>query len=137
MTEATDLRSKLARAKGLGSAHHGVSHWWLQRVTAVALVPTSLWFFYSLLTMMLSPDVTRVAAWLAMPLNAFVTIVLLVAGFFHAKLGTQVVIEDYVHTPFAKYSLLLLNTFVCFVFAAVGIVAVLKLHFLDITSASL
>jgi succinate dehydrogenase / fumarate reductase membrane anchor subunit len=137
MESSSDLRSKLARAKGLGSAHHGVEHWWWQRVTAVALVPLSVWFLYSLITNMLSSDVSLVHVWLASPFNALALIVMLVAGLFHAKLGAQVVIEDYIKPPYAKYGLLLINTFVCGIFAIIGIVAILKLHFLDIASASL
>lgn len=137
MKPTTDLRSKLARARGLGSAHHGVEHWWWQRVTALALVPLSVWFLYSLITSLLTSDVTHIAGWLAAPFNALALVLMLVAGLFHAKLGAQVVIEDYIKPPVLKYSLLLLNTFVCGIFAVVGIVAVLKLHFLDIISASL
>lgn len=128
-----DLRSAIARAKGFGSAHHGVSHWWWQRVTALALVPLSLWFMVALVTLMLTPDVTKVAEWLASPLASLVMVLLLLALFAHAKLGVQVVIEDYVHTPAMKYTLLLLLSFFCFVFAAAGIIAVLRLHLLDVT----
>ncbi len=133
----SDLRSKLAKAKGLGAAHHGVSHWWWQRLTAVALVPLTVWFLYSLLTAMLSPEVTRIAEWLSSPVNVLMIVLLLVATFAHAKLGVQVVIEDYIHAPFMKYSLLLILTLVCFTFPAAGIIAVLKLHFLDLTAASM
>ena len=130
---SSDLRSKLSKAKGLGAAHHGVSHWWLQRVTAVAMLPLSLWFFYELLMMMRSPDVAVVAAWFASLAHAVMLILLLVATFYHAKLGMQVVIEDYVKGPVAKYSLLLANVFVCYAFATICILAVLRLHFLDIS----
>lgn len=137
MQNSSDLRSTLSRAKGLGAAHHGVSHWWWQRVTAVALVPLLVWFLYALVTLMLTPDVTRIAEWLASPLDALAMVLMLAALFVHAKLGMQVVIEDYVHTPALKYTLLLLVAFLCFAFASAGIIAVLRLHFLDITSASL
>lgn len=131
-----DLRSSLSRARGLGSAHHGVGHWWLQRLTAVAIAPLSLWVLYSLLTVMLTPEVTKVAEWLAVPLNALVMVLLLSAVFWHAKLGVQVVVEDYVKHPFLKYGLLILTAFACFAFCAVGIIAILKLHFLDLTSTT-
>ena len=129
----SDLRSKLGRARGLGSAHDGVSHWWLQRVTAVALIPLSLWFVYALMTVMLAPSVAHVAQWFLSPLNTIVTILLLITTFIHAKLGLQVVIEDYVHSPSMKYTLLLANLFTCFIFAAISILAVLKLHLLDVS----
>lgn len=125
---ASDLRSKLSRAKGLGPAHHGVSHWWVQRVTAVALVPLSLWFLAGLLSAMLSSDASALAAWLSSPLNALLLALLLIAMFWHAKLGLQVVIEDYVHAPARKYTLLLANNFLCFLFAAAGLMAIIKLH---------
>ena len=128
----TNLQSKLKRVKGLGTAHHGVQHWWLQRVTALALVPLSLWFTASLVTTMLSPNVIKVAAWFASPANAVLMGMLLIAMFVHVRLGIQVIIEDYVHSHGRKYVLLLANTFLCFAFAAVSILAVLKLHLLDI-----
>lgn len=131
---ASELRSRLSKVKGLGSAHHGVSHWWLQRLTALALVPLSLWFITSLVTAMLSPSFIEVAAWFASPFNTVVMVLMIVALFTHAKLGMQVVIEDYVHGPMAKYTLLLANTFFCYACGAVGVVAVLKLHFLDVVA---
>lgn len=132
---SADLQSKLKRVKGLGSAHHGVQHWWLQRVTAVALLPLSLWFTSALVTIMLSPNVVKVATWFASPVNAVVMVMFLVAMFWHAKLGVQVVIEDYVKCPVKKYGLLLLSGFICFIFASLSILAVLKLHFLDTGSS--
>ncbi len=135
LNKAPDLRSKLKRVKGLGSAHHGAQHWWLERVTSVALVPLSLWFVSSLVTGMLSPNVVKVATWFASPVNAIMMVMLLMTMFVHTRMGVQVVIEDYIKCPFKKYSLLLLNTFICYLFAALSILAVLKLHFLDVGSA--
>ncbi|MDE3015407.1 MAG: succinate dehydrogenase, hydrophobic membrane anchor protein [Pseudomonadota bacterium] len=132
MTSGSPLRTRLARVKGLGAAHRGVSHWWWQRVTALALIPLSLWFVASLVSALLLPDVMKVAQWFASPVNALLMIALLAALFLHAKLGVQVIIEDYVHSPVMKYTLLLLNMFICFAFAAVCILAVLKLHMIDV-----
>lgn len=134
---ANDLRSKLAKAKGWGSAKDGVSHWWIQRVTAVALVPLTLWFMYSLFTAMLYSSPSDVAQWFSSPVHSIVMVLMLVAAFWHAKLGLQVVIEDYVHVPCCKYTLLLGNTFLCFVCGALSVLAVLRLHFLDIASGAL
>ncbi len=129
------MRSRLGRVKGLGSAHHGVGHWWQQRVTAVALIPLSLWFVCSLITALLSPNVIHVAEWFSSPINSMFMIMLLGVTFVHAKLGVQVIIEDYVKCNVSKYCLLLLNTFVCYAFAGISILAVLKLHFLDVATS--
>jgi succinate dehydrogenase / fumarate reductase membrane anchor subunit len=128
---STNLQTRLKRVRGLGSAHHGAHHWWLQRVTAVAMIPLALWFTAAVVTGMLSPNVVKVAVWFASPVNAVMMVLLLLSMFVHARLGVQVVIEDYVKCPVKKYGLLLLNTFLCVVFAALSILAVLKLHFLD------
>ena len=136
MISHSSLRTGLARIRGLGAAHSGVSHWWWQRLTALALIPLSIWFITSLVTALLLPDVLKVSQWFSSPVNAVLMVSMLIALFLHAKLGVQVIIEDYVHQPVAKYVLLLLNTFICFAFAVVCILAVLKLHMLDISSGS-
>ena len=133
MKPASELQSKLAKAKGLGSAKHGVGHWWFQRVTAVALIPLALLFVAAVLRTLMAHDITTVMAWFASPVNAFLLATMLVAMFYHAKLGLQVVIEDYVKCPCAKYGLLLGNIFFCFGGATLSIITVLKLHFLDVT----
>lgn len=129
------MRSRLGKVRGLGSAHHGVSHWWLQRVTAVAMVPLTLWFVTSLVTALLSPNVIAVAQWFSSPINSMFTIMLLVAVFMHARLGIQVVVEDYVSCRVTRYGALMLNTFACFALAVISILAVLKLHFLDVVTS--
>lgn len=133
MKPASELRSKLGRAKGLGSAKHGVGHWWFQRLTAVALIPLTLWFIANILCTLTARDITTVMAWFASPVNAFLLASMLVALFYHAKLGLQVIIEDYIKCPCGKYALLLGNVFFCFGGASLSIIAVLKLHFLDVT----
>jgi len=88
---ADRLRSPLGRALGLGSAKEGVEHWWLQRVTAVALVPLALWFVTTLVAH-LGADRTAATDWLGSPLTAVAMILLVVATFVHMALGLQVVI---------------------------------------------
>ncbi len=134
-TSSSNLTTKLSRVRGLGAAHHGVSHWWLQRVTAIALIPLSLWFVRGLVTLVQSSNVATVAVWLSSPVNAIVLTLLQVALFYHLKLGLQVVIEDYIKSPVCKYGMLLANTFLCFAFAAIGILSILKLHLLDVATS--
>jgi len=124
----TGLRSSLGRARGLGAAKDGVAHWWAQRVTAVALVPLALWLAYSLARLSFT-DHAAVTAWIAQPWVAIALVLTLFATFYHAKLGLQVVIEDYVHGGFAKHAMLLLSTFATFVLGAGSIFAVLKIAF--------
>jgi succinate dehydrogenase / fumarate reductase membrane anchor subunit len=90
------LQSPLSRVLGLGSAKQGAAHWWAQRLTAVALIPLTLWFAFALLGL---PDGSYavVAQFIAAPLNSILLILLVIALVYHSSLGLQVVIEDYVH----------------------------------------
>ena len=92
-----NMRSPLARAIGLGSAKEGVGPWWAERVSAVALVPLTLWFAASIIAHTGS-DYATFIVWLKTPLTAILMILLLIALFYHTALGLQVVIEDYVHS---------------------------------------
>ena len=90
-----DYRSPLARVRGLGSAKAGTSHWWMQRVTAVALIPLSYWLI-TFLNLSLNAPYQHTVEWLATPLNTLCIVAWVLAVFYHAALGLQVVIEDYV-----------------------------------------
>jgi len=125
---AARLRSPVGRAIGLGSAKEGVEHWWLQRVTAVALVPLTLWFVIAVVRLS-SADIDTVRDWVGRPLPAILLVLLLIATFWHASLGLQVVIEDYVHTDLAKLGLLIVIRLACFALAVAGIIAVLGIAF--------
>lgn len=118
------MRSPLGRAIGLGSAKEGVEHWWLQRLTAVALVPLTLWFVIAIIRFA-GADIDTVRDWVGSPLPAILLVLLLIAIFWHASLGLQVVIEDYVHAEFAKLGLLIVVRLACFALAVAGIFAVL------------
>jgi succinate dehydrogenase / fumarate reductase membrane anchor subunit len=120
------LRSPLGKVLGRGSAGEGVGHWWVQRVTAVALLPLTAWFGISLLTHSLqSYDAMR--GWIGQPWVAVLSLVLVLTLAWHSKLGVEVVVEDYVHGKGAKITLLLLSTFVHVLAAAAGSFAILLL----------
>jgi len=123
---ARDLRSDLARVRGLGSAKEGVAHWWAQRVTAVALIPLVVWFVAAIVSLVGQPH-AAVVDWIASPLPSLLLVLLLVATFHHAQLGLQVVIEDYVHSEGTKLVLILLVKGAAVVLGLAGIFAVLRI----------
>lgn len=90
-----NFRSPLARVRGLGSAKAGTSHWWMQRVTAVALIPLSFWLII-FLDLSLNAPYQQTVEWLTSPLNTVCMVAWVLAVFYHAALGLQVVIEDYI-----------------------------------------
>jgi succinate dehydrogenase / fumarate reductase membrane anchor subunit len=120
------MRSPLGRAIGLGSAKEGVEHWWRQRVTALALVPLTLWFVVAVIGLV-GADHAVFVAWVRSPMPALLLVLLLVATFYHAALGLQVVIEDYIHGEAMRLAAVLIMRLLCIVFALRGIFAVLKL----------
>ena len=125
MTPASQrFRAPLGRVRGLGAAKEGVQHWWVQRLTAVALVPLSLWFVASIIALA-GADHAAVTAWLAAPLPLGLMIVLIVATFWHAQLGVQVVVEDYVHAEGVKIVALVLVKFASLALALAAILALL------------
>ena len=123
-----DLRSDLARVRGLGSAKDGVHHWWVQRLSAVALVPLGIWFVVSAITLAgVSLDGFR--TWLNTGANVFLMILFVATLFYHLKLGLQVVIEDYVHNEGVKLALIVAIKFIAVFFGLVAIVASMRIGF--------
>jgi succinate dehydrogenase / fumarate reductase, membrane anchor subunit len=120
------MRSPLGRAIGLGSAKEGVEHWWMQRITAVALVPLMLWFVIAVIGLV-GADLETVQNWVSRPLPAILLMLLLIASFYHMSLGLQVVIEDYVHSELPKLGLVIAIRLLCFALAVAGIFAVLSI----------
>lgn len=121
-----DLRSDLARVRGLGSAKEGVAHWWAQRLTALALVPLALWFVGSVVSLV-GASQGAVLRWIGSPVSAVLMISLLIAVFHHTQLGLQVVIEDYVHHAGVRIALLIIVKGAAFLLALAGVLAVLQI----------
>ena len=124
----SDLRTPLARARGLGSARYGVHHWWAQRLTAIALVPLVVWFAISLV-MMSGADYGTVRAWIGSPVVMVLLILTIAVGLHHGQLGLQVVIEDYVHGDGSKLALIVAVRFIAIFFGLATIVAILRIGF--------
>jgi succinate dehydrogenase / fumarate reductase membrane anchor subunit len=122
------FRTPLARVRGLGSAKSGTHHWWMQRLTAVALVPLSLWLVASLINLA-TADHATVVAWLSSPVAAVLLCALIVAIFHHGQLGLQVVLEDYVHTEWLKLLSIVLTKLLALLLAAICLFAVLSIAF--------
>jgi succinate dehydrogenase / fumarate reductase membrane anchor subunit len=116
------LQAPLARVLGLGSAKEGTGHWWAQRLTAVGLVPLTLWFIVSVIGMP-HGNYEIVTAWMAEPINAIGLILLVMTLVYHSELGLQVVIEDYVHGAAGVVALIVVK-FLHIVLAVAGIYAI-------------
>ncbi len=111
-------RTDIKNARNLGSAKSGYHHWWMQRMTAVALVPLTIWFMLMVANHTQS-SFTSVQIWMSHPVNAILLSLLVVISFYHAAIGLQVVIEDYIHNAIVK------------------IIAILSINFIAILSVSL
>lgn len=119
------LRSPLGRVLGMGSAKQGVHHWWVQRLTSVALVPLSIWFLVSLLSLP-SLGHAAVTAWMAQGVTALLLILFVVVAAWHSQLGLRVIVEDYVHGAGVKTLTLVAITFAHVVIASAGVLAVVR-----------
>lgn len=121
-------KTPLGRVRGLGSAKDGTHHWWAQRLTAIALVPLTIWFVISVL-MMIGADRGTMVSWLGNPVTAGLMVMLILATFHHAQLGLQVVIEDYVHSEAWKIGLIIFVKFAALLLGGIAVISVLKLAF--------
>lgn len=124
-----DYRTPIGRARGLGSAKSGTGHFWWQRVTAIVLALLVPWLVGTLVSF-IGADLLSVQIALARPLNAILIAVFVLALFWHAKLGMQVVIEDYVHTRALEITLQLLVTFACVFGALASLYAIARIAFI-------
>ncbi len=122
----SNLRTPLSKVKGLGSAKGGTDHFWMQRVTALALIPLVIWFCLSL-AFMPNANYATMLTWLSSPFNAVLLIVTLIAGFYHAALGMQIIFEDYISNHGTRIIAIIVSNLLLFFFAALGVFSVLKI----------
>jgi succinate dehydrogenase / fumarate reductase, membrane anchor subunit len=120
-----NYRTPLARARGLGSAKHGVGHWISERITAVALVPLTLWGVFGAITIA-GGDYDTAVAWISLPVNAVLMLLLVAVAFWHMHAGMRVIVEDYIHKTMTKSALLIANLFVCALVGALTVFSILK-----------
>lgn len=123
-----NYRTPLKTARGLGSAKDGTAHWWAQRLTALALVPLTIWFVASVAALT-GADHAAVVQWISSPVVSVLLVLLVMATFHHGQLGLQVVIEDYVHHEGAKLALIIAVKGLAFVLGVAAIVAILRIAF--------
>lgn len=122
----TQLRSPLGRVRGLGSARGGTRHWWLQRVTSLALLPLTLWFAVSAASLA-GASHDRVTGWIGDPVNAVLLLAAIGLTFHHTAAGLQVVVEDYARPEWAKVGGILAIKAICWLLALASALAVLRI----------
>ena len=122
------MENALARAHGSGSAQDGTQHWWAQRLSSLLLIPLVAWLIYAAVQLS-GADYDTAAAFVARPLNSGVSILVALTIFYHARLGLQVVVEDYVHTPWLEITMQMLIKLFALVGALVATLAILRIAF--------
>ena len=123
------FRTPVGRARGLGSAQSGFRHWWMQRVTAVALIPLTLWLGVAIAALP-GASYSDVVGWVGEPVNAIFLMSLVVATCYHAALGLQVVVEDYVHSERVKIGTIMVLNLLFALAVLVAFYAFLRIAFL-------
>jgi succinate dehydrogenase / fumarate reductase, membrane anchor subunit len=125
---SVDLRTPLARVKGLGAAGHGAEHWWLHRMTAVSNIPLIVAFVIIVAALAFRPwgEAVRIVS---RPLVALLLILCVISVTNHMRLGMQIIIEDYVHDKGLKIAAVIANNFYAVVIAVACLWAILKISF--------
>ena len=120
------MRSYLSRARGMGAAGSGIHHWWAERVTAIALVPLTLWFIYAVLHLLGAPQ-WAVHRFVANPVNTVLLLALVAMTFHHMQLGLQVVMEDYIDSQKWQAIAILLNKALSLILGLLCAVSILRM----------
>ena len=122
------MKTPFARVRGLGTAHSGTEHFWLQRVTGIASVPLFVAFLVIIVSLAGASQASVIAT-LSNPFIAMIMIAVLIAGLLHMQIGMQVIIEDYIHSEMRKFLLLMANTFFTWAMGLAAAYAILKINF--------
>ena len=120
------MASPLKIAKGLGSAKTGLHHWWLQRLTAIALIPLTIWFV-TIIAFINEADYQQSIDLISQPFNGTLLILFIIASFWHSQLGMQVVIEDYVSQKFMRVTLLIIMKYFFIFIGILSIISILRI----------
>ena len=123
------MRPHFGRVRGLVMSSDGIHHWWMQRLSGIALVPLCLWFVFSAVGLLINADLATVTDWVGRHFNPVLLILFALCMFHHAQLGLQVVIEDYIHTEQTKAALLVSVKLAALFLAACSTFAVIRLTF--------
>ena len=122
------MRSQLGRARGMGAAKSGIHHWWVERVTAIALVPLTIWFVYAVIHLLGAPQ-AGVHRFMANPLNTTLMLAMVAMTFHHMQLGLQVVMEDYIDSQKWQAIAILLNKALALFLGLLCAVSILRMAF--------
>ena len=121
-----DLRSPLAKAKGFGASGEGSHHFWVQRISGLGLIALVIWICFSI-AFLPEANYQTVVSWLQSPFNAIVTLLCIILSFYHAQLGLQVIIEDYISNHSVRLTGILFVKFLSYFLMAAGVYAVVKI----------
>jgi len=123
-----DMRSPLGRIRGLGSSNDGVHHWWVERLSGLALVPLFLWFVFSAVTLV-GADLATFTAWVGHHYNPVLLVLLIICMFHHGQLALQTIFEDYIHSESIRVAATIIVKFTAVLFGGCSAFAVIRLTF--------